>query len=258
MPAAGSSGRRRRRAIRRLAPCYMQRKDRAVRMRPRACSSRPPKRGCRRVQGSIAVVPSFSIHLPLRSTGFHRLPPANAIGVRPDRYYEEIRLLHGPRPVVVASFGSTARGNSPGGPMQTSLGKNTGCPAAAVPTTDPTSVGFWASRSWARSPGRIRLLRASLAFGAAVRLGLLPHTASRRQAWRLTTASSACSCLRLAVATNSPREGLSPPIQCPCQAHPCSLARASYAWLRSRRQEAALLTRPAPRGLLEGSGRRAS
>ena len=29
----------------------------------------------------------------------------------------------------------------------------------------------------------------------------------------------ACSCLRLAVATNSPREGLSPPIQCPCQAH---------------------------------------
>jgi hypothetical protein len=30
----------------------------------------------------------------------------------------------------------------------------------------------------------------------------------------------ACSCLRLAVATNSPREGLSPPIQCPCQAHP--------------------------------------
>ena len=30
---------------------------------------------------------------------------------------------------------------------------------------------------------------------------------------------AACSCLWLAVATNSPREGLSPPIQCPCQAH---------------------------------------
>ncbi len=28
-----------------------------------------------------------------------------------------------------------------------------------------------------------------------------------------------CSCLRLAVATNLPREGLSPPIQCPCRAH---------------------------------------
>ena len=103
--------------------------------------------------------------------------------------------------------------------MQTSLGKNTGCPAAAVPITAPTSVGFWASRLEARSPGRPGLLRASLAFGAAVRLGLLPHTASRRQDWRLTTALSACSCLRLAVATNSPREGLSPPIQCPCQAH---------------------------------------
>jgi hypothetical protein len=114
----------------------------------------------------------------------------------------------------------------------------TGCPAAAVPTTDPTSVGLWASRSWARSPGRTRLLRASLAFGAAVRLGLLPHTASRPQEWRLTTASSACSCLRLAVATNSPREGLSPPIQCPCQAHPCSLAK-------SKLRVAAL---PPPRG----------
>ena len=30
---------------------------------------------------------------------------------------------------------------------------------------------------------------------------------------------TACSCLWLAVATNAPREGLSPPIQCPCQAH---------------------------------------
>ena len=30
---------------------------------------------------------------------------------------------------------------------------------------------------------------------------------------------AACSCLWLAVATNAPREGLSPPIQCPCQAH---------------------------------------
>src|ERR1700736_4750426 len=39
---------------------------------------------------------------------------------------------------------------------------------------------------------------------------------------------------------------------------PCSLARASCAWLRSRRQEAALLTRPARRGVLKGSGRRAS
>jgi len=45
------------------------------------------------------VVPSFSIHLSLCSTDFHRFP----------RYYEEIRFLWGRRPVVVASFGSTAR-----------------------------------------------------------------------------------------------------------------------------------------------------
>ncbi len=44
------------------------------------------------------MVPSFSIHLSLCSTGFRRLPGS----------YEEIRLLRGHRPVVVASFGSTA------------------------------------------------------------------------------------------------------------------------------------------------------
>jgi hypothetical protein len=105
------------------------------------------------------------------------------------------------------------------GPTQISLGKNTGCPAAPAPITAPASVGFWALRLETRSPGRSGLHRGSLAFGAAVRLGLLLHTASRRQLWRLTTAVTACSCLQLAVATNSPRKGLSPPIQCPCQAH---------------------------------------
>ena len=40
------------------------------------------------------------------------------------------------------------------GPTQTSLGKNTGCPAAPAPITASASVGFWASRSKARSPGR--------------------------------------------------------------------------------------------------------
>src|SRR5277367_3674901 len=39
------------------------------------------------------------------------------------------------------------------------------------------------------------------------------------QRWRLATAGTACSCLQLAVATTSPRDGLSPPIQRPCQAH---------------------------------------
>src|SRR5665647_1785297 len=67
------------------------------------------------------------------------------------------------------------------GPTQISLGKNTGCPAAPAPITASASVGFWASRSKTRSPGRSGLLRSSLSFGATVCLGLLPHTASRRQ-----------------------------------------------------------------------------
>src|SRR6266700_5097476 len=46
-----------------------------------------------------------------------------------------------------------------------------------------------------------------------------PHGLTAPAACRLTTQSTACSCLRLAVATNLPREGLTPPIQCPCQAH---------------------------------------
>ena len=63
-----------------------------------ARSPRPPN-GCRRTRWSIVVVPSLSIHPLLGSAGFHQ----------PPRYYEEIRLLRGRRPVVVASFGSTAR-----------------------------------------------------------------------------------------------------------------------------------------------------
>jgi NAD(P)-dependent dehydrogenase (short-subunit alcohol dehydrogenase family) len=88
------------------------------------------------------------------------------------------------------------------------------------PVTAPALVGFSASRLQTRSPGWFGLYRGSLAFGAAVHLGLLPHTASRRQLWRLPMAVIACSCLRLALTANSPRKGLSLPIHCPCQAHP--------------------------------------
>jgi hypothetical protein len=95
------------------------------------------------------------------------------------------------------------------GPTQTSQGKDTEFTAAPVPNTAPTSVGFWASRSLARSPSRPGLLRASLAFGAAARLRLPPHMASRP-----------CSCLQLVVATNSLHRGLAPPFQGPCLAHP--------------------------------------
>ena len=46
-----------------------------------------------------------------------------------------------------------------------------------------------------------------------------PHGLAAPGLGRLTTAIPACSCLQLAVATNSLRRGLSPPIQCPCLAH---------------------------------------
>ena len=94
-----------------------------------------------------------------------------------------------------------------------------GFAAAPVPLTAPTSVGFWASRSKARSPGRPGLLRASLAFGAAARLRLLPHTASQRQDHRLAAALLHAVAFKLAVATNSLHRGLAPPIQGPCLAH---------------------------------------
>jgi hypothetical protein len=170
---------------------------RARRIRPVRPSPRPLA-GCRRARSSVDGDPFFSIHLPLRSTGFHRLR----------RYYEEIRLLHRHRLVVVASFQPTACGMPHRGPMQTSQGKDTEFTAAPVPNTAPTSVGFWASRSLARSPGRPGLLRASLAFGAAARLRLPPHMTSRP-----------CSCLQLVVATNSLHRGLAPPFQGPCLAH---------------------------------------
>ena len=57
------------------------------------------------------MVPSFSIHLLLCSAGFHQ----------PPRYYEEIRLLRRRRPVVVASFGSTARAGPRRPPWVSSL-----------------------------------------------------------------------------------------------------------------------------------------
>jgi len=60
--------------------------------------------------------------------------------------------------------------------MQTSQGKDTGCTAAPVLNTAPISVGFWASRSLARSPHRPGLSEASLSFGAAARLpASFPH-----------------------------------------------------------------------------------
>src|SRR3954449_5946101 len=69
-----------------------------ARIRPSFPRGRPLA-GCRRTRSPIDGVPSFSTHLSLCSAGFHRRHCS----------YEEIRLLHGHRPVVVASFRSTAR-----------------------------------------------------------------------------------------------------------------------------------------------------
>ena len=51
-----------------------------------------------------------------------------------------------------------------------------------------------------------------------------PHGAG---VWASHDGALACGCLWLAVATNSPREGLSAPIQCPCQAHLLAITRFS-------------------------------
>ena len=125
---------------------------RARRMRP-AFPPPPPPCGCRRRRSSIDGDPSFSIHLSLFcSTGFHRLP----------RSYEEIRLLHGHRLVVVASFRPTARDTRrmrDKVPLRDRARpprvRYSGFAAAPVPLTAPTSVGFGRStRRHARRSAR--------------------------------------------------------------------------------------------------------
>jgi hypothetical protein len=155
---------------------------------------------------------SISPFAPPAFTGFH------APTKRSDFCMDVGRLSLPPSGLPLALI-AHARWGALRGPMQTSQGKDTGCTAAPGPNTAPISVGFWASRSFARSPDRPGLHRASLTFGAAARLRLLPHTASRRQAGLSHDAPPACSCLRLAVASNLLRRGLAPPIQGPCLAH---------------------------------------
>ena len=157
-------------------------------------------------------------------TLLHRLSPASTLLRRdptsawPSAGRRCLLPAYRSHPIAHARWGALR------GPMQTSQGKDTGCTAAPGPNTAPISVGFWASRSLARSPDRPGLRRASLTFGAAARLRLLPHTTSRRQAGLSRDAPPACSCLRLAVASNLLRRGLAPPIQGPCLAHQgCSL-----------------------------------
>src|SRR5450755_868563 len=106
------------------------------------------------------------------------------------------------------------------GPTQTSLGKNTGCPATP---RSPYRFGLGWILGFAFEDTLTRPIRLAQEFTFVRCHGLprasSPHGLTAPAGCRLTTSPTACSCLWLAVATNSPREGLTPPIQCPCQAH---------------------------------------
>jgi hypothetical protein len=108
---------------------------------------------------------------------------------------------------------------------------------------------FSASRSLARSPDRPGLHWASLAFGAAAFLRLLPHKASRRQAGRLATLSLRAVAFSLRLLPTRSAEDLSPPIQGPCLAHQAPRLRRAAArlWgLTARCRQANLLRKPDP------------
>jgi hypothetical protein len=116
------------------------------------------------------------------------------------------------------------------GPMQTSQGKDTGRTAAPGPNTAPISVGFWASRSLARSPNRPGLHRASHLRSVLQRAsGFFPTRPHGARPDCLATPPPACSCLRLAVASNLLRRGIAPPIQGPCLAHQGQALRVGVA-----------------------------
>ncbi len=171
----------------------------------RGASRRRPLAGCRRTRSSIDDVPSFSTHLSLCSAGFHQL----------HRSYEEIRLLHGHRSVVVASSGSTAHADPCRSPWVRALD----IPPRPPPLPPRPRLDFGHRvRRHAHPTGPActevhfrSVLRFASGFFSTRPRGARAGASRRR--------IPACSCLWLAVATNSPREGLSPPIQCPCQAH---------------------------------------
>lgn len=173
-------------------------------MRPSSVRRRPLA-GCRRTRSPIDGVPSFSTHLSLCSAGFHRRR----------RSYEEIRLLRGHRPIVVASSGSTARADPHRPPWVRAL--DVPPPPPPLPPRPRLDFGHRVRRhAHPAGPACTGVHSRSVLRFASGFFSTRPRGAragvSRRHI-------PACSCLRLAVATNSPREGLSPPIQCPCQAH---------------------------------------
>jgi hypothetical protein len=177
---------------------------RGPRMRPTAPRSRPHQ-GCRRARSSIDGDPSFSTHLPLCSAGITPL----------HRSYEEIRLLGGRRLVVVAFFRPTAHADLPRPPRVRTLD----VPPPPLPLPPQPRLDFGRRVRRHAHPAGMACpgvhLRSVLRFAS----GFFPTRPRGASIARLTTGHAACSCLRLTVATNSPRKGLPPPIQCPCRAH---------------------------------------
>jgi hypothetical protein len=164
----------------------------------RTARSPCPLAGCRRKRSSFDGDPFFTLHLPLRSTDFHRL----------QRYYEEIRLLHGHRLVVVASFRPTARLGVSADPCRSPRVRTLTVLPLPSPIPLRSRLDFGRRVPWHAHP--IGPACPGLHFRSVLQhaSGFLP-----------TRPRGACSCHRLAVATNSLRRGLSPPIQGPCLAH---------------------------------------
>ena len=123
-----------------------------------------PLAGCRRTRRIIDVIPCFSTHHPLRSTGFHRLP----------RYYGVIRLLPEHRGHIAFSVPSTAEADS-----RRSLRVRTNnfppFPSPLLSCHEWIS-GFALGGTLTQTD---QPYGASLSFGTAVSLRLPSHTPSR-------------------------------------------------------------------------------
>ena len=147
-------------------------------MRP-ACLPPRPLAGCRRKQSSIDGDPSFSIHLSLCSTGFHRLP----------RSYEEdptsawtsagrrcLLSAYRSRPIAHARWGALR------GPMQTSQGKDTGCTINAGQAS-ASHHSSTASISVSTSSVAIMAHQTAVGKSESIRLAAGPETGAREGAW---------------------------------------------------------------------------
>ena len=134
------------------------------------------------------------------------------------RYYGVIRLLSRLRARVVAFLGPTVQAD-----QERSLRvrmNNFPPPPSPIPSCHDWISGV-ALPSTLTQTGRP--YGASLAFGAAVRLGLPSHTPSRERPQLSKPTSASCSCLRLMVTSNRLHKGLAPSVIHPCLTHPVGL-----------------------------------